>query len=210
MLLKTLVPLLLLIPFSLWSQKSPDRALQDLVAGNDRYVNDDLLHADTSANRREAIAAKQTPFAVILGCSDSRVPPEILFDQGLGDLFVVRVAGNVVAPVEIDSVDFATAALGASVVLVLGHESCGAVNAVLQGNTKDIQAVAELIEPGVAQSKSMQGNPLANAVKANVQNSVSMLKASPVLNKLIKQKKLKIVGGYYDLKTGHVDLLPQQ
>lgn len=183
-------------------------SLQRLISGNERYVNDRLLHPDRTSVRREELRVSQAPFAVILGCSDSRVSPEIIFDQGLGDLFVVRVAGNVVGPLELDSVEFSALYLGSAIIMVLGHENCGAVSAVLQNKTQEIEAVAELIEPAVIKSRTIKdGNPLENAVKTNVMMVVNQLKLAPVIKKLIQEKKIEVVGGYYHLGSGKVELI---
>lgn len=186
---------------------TPDVALQRLMQGNDRYAKDLLEHPDRTSIRREAIVAQQKPFAIILGCSDSRVAPEILFDQGIGDLFVVRVAGNVAGPIEIDSIEYSAKYLGSCIIVVLGHENCGAVNAVLQGQTQDIEAIAEKIQPAVTKCKGIQ-NPLQSCIKANVKSVVAQLNESPKIMTLIKQNKIKVVGGYYSLNTGKVEILP--
>jgi carbonic anhydrase len=187
--------------------KSPDEALERLVSGNKRYADDKTVCPDRHQERRMALISKQKPFAVIVGCSDSRVSPEILFDQGVGDLFVVRVAGNVVGPLEMDSIDYSVAVLKSSVVLVLGHQSCGAVTAVVNGQTADIQEVAKLIEPAVASVRGKPGDPVENAIKANVKRTVEQLKTSKIFAPLIQEQKLKIVGGYYHLENGIVELI---
>lgn len=192
--------------FGVISGISPEAALDRLMSGNKRYVADKLEHPERTTERREASASKQMPFATILGCSDSRVSPEIIFDQGVGDLFVVRVAGNVVSGVELDSIDYSVLYLGASVVLVLGHENCGAVDAVLQNNVKDIETVAGLIEPTVSEFRN-KPNALTDAIKANVKAMVKQLKSTPVLAEAIKSKKIEIIGGYYHLREGKVELL---
>lgn len=181
---------------------TPAEALSRLMEGNDHYVNDQLTHPNHTSDRRDEIAAGQAPFATIVGCSDSRVSPEIIFDQGLGDLFIVRVAGNVVGPVELDSVEYSTKVLGASLVLVMGHESCGAVTAVMKGQTADIEAVANLIEPAIQGSKTAE-----DAIKANVRSIVANLKKTPVIKKLMAAKKVDCVGAYYHLGSGVVEIL---
>jgi carbonic anhydrase len=188
-------------------QVTPEEALKKLMDGNARYANDEMLHPRRDLVRRQATLASQEPFAIILACSDSRVPPEILFDQGVGDLFVVRVAGNVVGPIELDSIEFAALYLHSSLIFVLGHENCSAVTAVLNGQTKDIKTIAKLIKPAVKESRFEQGNRLENAIKDNVENGVHYLKRSPELAHLIDEKQIAVVGGYYNLKTGVVTLL---
>ena len=161
-------------------------------------MGDELIHPNVSSSRREEILKLQKPCTVIVGCSDSRVPPEIVFDQGLGDLFIVRVAGNVVGPVELDSIEYAIKQLGASLVMVLGHESCGAVTAVLDGKTEDIEDVANLIKPAIKHAKGVE-----SAVKDNVRWIVRHLKNTS----LIKAKKVECVGAYYHLGSGQVEIL---
>jgi len=186
---------------------TPELALQRLLDGNQRFVQDKTTCLNRNQARREATAAvQQKPFAVVLGCSDSRVPPEIAFDQGLGDVFVVRVAGNVVSAIELDSVEFSALVFGSSIVMVLGHESCGAVNAVLHKDTKNIEAVAEQIKPAL-KGLNNKDNSLEEAIKANVRHSVDIIKKSPVIAKLMKDKQINVVGGYYSLQTGEVKLL---
>ncbi len=181
--------------------------LERLMAGNKRYQEEKLLHPNRSHESRVLVASGQTPYAIIIGCADSRVTPEIVFDQGIGDLFVVRVAGNVVGPIELDSIEFSAIYLKSSLIMVLGHESCGAVDAVLQGNTKDIEAVATLLDPAVQASKSMKGDPLENAVKTNIHMVAEQLSKSPVLAERVQQGTLKIVGGYYNLRSGEVEII---
>lgn len=182
--------------------QTPSESLQRLIEGNQRYANDDVLHADHSADRREELLTKQNPFATILGCSDSRVAPEILFDQGLGDLFIVRVAGNIAGPIGLDSIDYSAKYLGSSLVVVLGHESCGAIAAVMEGNTADIKDVANLIKPAIKGATNVE-----EATKANIRATVAFLKKSHLLKKLIAEKKIDCIGAYYHLGTGHVEIL---
>ena len=188
-------------------RKSPDTAFRFLMEGNQRFVNDQSTHPNRAVERRQETAELQEPFAIILGCADSRVSPEIIFDQGIGDLFVVRVAGNVMGPITLDSIEYSALYLHSTLIMVLGHESCGAVAAVLQGRTQDIENVASLIQPAIEESKTQAGNRLENAIKDNVKNVVKQLSKTPVLSKLIAEKKIKIVGGYYNFHSGEVELL---
>ncbi len=181
---------------------TPSEALNNLIDGNRRYAEDKPLHADHSADRRNSLVQGQAPFATIVSCSDSRVTPEIIFDQGTGDTFVVRVAGNVVGPIELDSIDYSTKVLGSGLVLVLGHESCGAVKAVMEKNTADIEAVAALIQPALKKPTNLE-----MAVKANVKHIVAQLKKSPILKRLIDEKKLECIGAYYKIESGSVEIL---
>jgi carbonic anhydrase len=195
-------------------------ALQRLKDGNARFVANDLEHDDIAdAQKRSKLVAGQYPFATILGCSDSRVPVELVFDQGLGDLFVVRVAGNVVAPSGIGSVEFASLQFGVQLVVVLGHSKCGAVMATVDAlndpdseHSKNISAIVDRVKPAVepvVQDGGQQGDTLIKeCVRANVRRSVEQLKeSSSVLQKLMDDGKLTIVGAEYSLETGEVEFL---
>jgi carbonic anhydrase len=175
--------------------------------GNQRFSQDKSLHSDRNSERRQELVSKQTPYAIILGCSDSRVAPEIVFDQGIGDLFIVRVAGNVVGPLELDSIEYSALYLRSSLVMVLGHESCGAIKAVLAGTTKDIESVAELIQPAAQATKNQDGDRLINTIKTNAKMMADQLRKSAVLGPMVAKKKLNIVAAYYDFHTGKVELL---
>lgn len=210
--IKKILPLFLFIVGGVQLQSavpSPENALQTLMEGNKRFVGDQSVHPNRAEERRLETAQAQEPFAIILGCSDSRVAPEIIFDQGIGDLFIVRVAGNVVGPVVQDSIEFSAIYLHSPLILVLGHENCGAVKAVLEGTTKDIEAVAKLIEPAAKKTDKKQKDRLESTIKANVQMVVNQLNASPALRNLIDKKKLLIQGGYYNFHTGQVELIQQ-
>lgn len=206
------------ILFSLWAfspivalevpTTSADEALKRIMEGNTRYVKDKLIHPDRTSDRREAVSSKQYPIATIVGCSDSRVAPEIIFDQGIGDIFVVRVAGNVVGEIELNSIDYAADILHAPLIIVLGHENCGAVSAVIEGKaTDDIAAIAHLIQPAFEIAKQEEGNLLENTVKENVRLVVRYLEQTPILKSLIEKGQVKIVGAYYHLNTGEVKIL---
>ncbi|HEY5235762.1 MAG TPA: carbonic anhydrase [Rhabdochlamydiaceae bacterium] len=197
-----------LIQFSLYSL-TRDQALQTLMEGNQRFSKDKSLHLDRTSERRQELISKQAPYAIIVGCSDSRVAPEIIFDQGIGDLFVVRVAGNVVGPLEQDSVEYSALYLNSSIILVMGHENCGAVNAVIAGNTKDIEAVAELIQPAADATKNQKTNRLENTIKTNAKMMADQLRNSPVLSGLIAKKKLSVAAAYYNFHTRKVELLEE-
>jgi carbonic anhydrase len=185
---------------------NPKEALEKLLAGNERYVNDKLLHPNRSQERREALTDTQNPFATVIGCSDSRVSPTLVFDQGVGDIFEIRVAGNVIGPVPIASAEYSVKFLGSSLIMVLGHENCGAVGAVLKGQTQDIEPIADKIKEALQGKQKFSDNPLENAIKANVSFVVKSLRANPLFAPLIKDKKLEIVGGYYNLQSGKVDI----
>jgi len=183
---------------------APKEAFDRLMEGNKHYMEDNLRELDRGSYRRDELVLTQKPFAVIVGCADSRVPPEIIFDQGLGDLFVVRVAGPVVGAVEIGSIDYAVKVLGARLIFVLGHESCGAVTAVLTGNTGDIEEIADLMKPAL---KGIKPTEVEAGVKANVLWTIDSLKKTSYIKKMMKEGKIGIVGGYYSLSDGHIEIL---
>ncbi|MEG4009085.1 carbonic anhydrase [Microcoleus sp. Pol11C1] len=193
------------------SDLTPDAALKQLMDGNKRFVDSKRQNPHQDFGRLTEVAKTQKPFAAILGCADSRFPSEIIFDQGLGDLFVCRVAGNVATPEEIGSLEFGTLVLGAKVLVVVGHKRCGAVDATIKGAQVpgQIGSLLDAIKPAVENSKSQAGDKLENASKANVVMQANKLKASPVISKLIAENKLKVVGGYYDLDTGRVTILSE-
>jgi len=175
------------------SQKSIERLKQ----GNQRYVESSSVCHDDWTAKRTALVKNQAPFAIIVCCSDSRVPPEIIFDQTLGALFIVRVAGNVVDDFAVGSIEYGVSVLGANLVLVLGHSNCGAVDAALKGLKFDnhIQSVLTAIQPAVEATKSEKepGNLLEKTIKANVKNVEQKLKSSkPVLAQLIEKGSLRI------------------
>ena len=190
---------------------SADAVLTELKAGNKRHVTTNYkLNNHKTAARRAELAKGQHPGAIVLSCADSRVPPEIVFDQGLGDLFVVRVAGNIVEDSGLGSIEYAVSHLGPKLVVVLGHERCGAVDATLKGGDAPghIAALVKKIQPAIESSKDMPGDKLDNAVRINVRIAVDELKISqPILSELAAQGKIKIVGARYDLDTGVVTWL---
>lgn len=188
---------------------TPDKALQELLNGNERFVKRKRKNPNQTYSRLVEVAKGQNPFASVLGCADSRVPSEIVFDQGLGDLFVCRVAGNIATPEEIGSLEFGSLVLGSKVIMVVGHERCGAVDAAIKGAQVpgQIGSLLEAIKPSVESSKGKEGDKLENACKANIAAQIEKLKSSSVLSELIKAEKLKIVGGYYDLDTGKISLV---
>jgi len=189
---------------------NPDKALKLLTEGNQRFVENKRKFPDQEWKDIAAVAPEQKPFAAILGCADSRVPAEIVFDRGFGDIFVCRVAGNVATPEEIGSLEFAVVVLGVKAIMVLGHERCGAVKAAIEGGALPghIGSLTEAIKPAVESSKNQAGDKVENAVIANVRLQANRLKASGELSKLIEAGTLKIVGGYYDLDTGKVTMVP--
>lgn len=187
----------------------PEQALQRLMAGNQRFVQGKRENPHQDKARLREVAKDQKPFAAILSCADSRVPSEIVFDQGFGDLFVCRVAGNIATSEEIGSLEFGALQLGAKVIMIMGHERCGAVSATIKGAQVpgQIATLIDAIKPAIKNSESQTGDQLENAVKANVLYQIGKVKTSPVLSQLIQENKLKVVGSYYDLDTGEVTLV---
>jgi carbonic anhydrase len=196
---------------------SAREALERLREGNRRFVSD-VPSRDTLQTRRSELAARQEPFAVILGCSDSRVPVEIVFDQGLGDLFVIRVAGNIVAPSLIGSVEFAAERFGTRLVVVLGHSSCGAVQATLEelqrpteNQSPNLHSIVARIRPSVEGllATELARDPealLRHAVRANIRASAHQLRhGSQVIEQLIQRNGLLVIGAEYSLQTGIVE-----
>ncbi|MDX2096500.1 MAG: carbonic anhydrase [Leptolyngbyaceae cyanobacterium bins.59] len=197
-------------PNSVGTPITGDQALQKLMQGNQRHLAGKAKHPEYTLTRLQEVAKGQKPFAIILGCADSRVPPELLFDQGLGSLFVIRVAGNIVDDSVLGSMEYAAAELKAPLIMVLGHERCGAVNATLTGGELPghIGKLAEAIKPALARMKKSPGDALDDAVRANVQWVVEQIKSSqPILSNLHAEKKLKIVGARYDLDEGRVTIV---
>jgi carbonic anhydrase len=195
--------------------KDAAEALARLKEGNVRFAEGKTRHAHETANWRKHLVGTQKPLATILGCSDSRVPIELVFDQGFGDLFVVRVAGNVIAPDIVGSVAYAVVHLATPLVVVMGHEGCGAVTAAvraLEGPTNEaprIQALLELIEPGLP--KTLPGDTpeqrISAAVEANVRWSIKQLARLPDAKEALEAGKITLVGAVYELTTGRVRIL---
>lgn len=188
---------------------TPDQALQQLMDGNQRFLTGKRQNPRQDIARLREVAKTQKPFAAILSCADSRVPSEILFDQGFGDLFICRVAGNIATPEEIGSLEFGSLVLGSKVIMVMGHKRCGAVDATIKGAQVpgQIASLLDAIRPAVGRAKNETGDQLENTTKANVLVQVEKLKSSPVISQLIQEGKLKVVGGYYDLDTGAVTMV---
>ncbi|MBN1465514.1 carbonic anhydrase [candidate division KSB1 bacterium] len=194
---------------------APDQALQELMQGNGRFVGAAPVRVDSPAAR--AIEG-QAPFAAILGCSDARVPVELIFNQGFNDLFVVRVAGNIIGPNELASLQYAALHLRVPLIMVLGHTFCGAITAALvpkEERTKEpaaIQRLLQQIDPALAQmdASAPLAERVASAVAANAQRIVVQLKTESALRRLVRDKRLLIAGAVYDLHSGRVALLPEQ
>ena len=190
---------------------APAEAIAKLKEGNGRYTNGKLQHPGQTTERRAELTKDQHPFAVIVSCSDSRVPPEIVFDQGLGDLFVVRVAGNVIDDHGLGSIEYAVDHLGARLIVVLGHQSCGAVKAAketIAAKSKapgHIQSLVTAIQPAV---EATAKGDLEATVEANVKNVVQAVRTStPILKPKVDSGEVQVIGGYYSLDTGAVTFL---
>src|SRR5215475_10857095 len=191
---------------------SGDDALRRLLSGDKRFVagKSEEPHGAALVERRHALAKDQKPFAVIVSCSDSRVPPELVFDVSRGDLFVVRTAGEVVDAVGLGSIEYAIEHLGTRLVVVLGHQRCGAVSAAVSGATETggIQDVLKAILPAVEETKGQSGDPIDNAVRANARDIAKRLQSSgPIITPRVQSGEVKIVAAYYSLDTGQVELL---
>ncbi|ACB50222.1 beta-carbonic anhydrase, periplasmic [Crocosphaera subtropica ATCC 51142] len=190
---------------------TPDEALTALMAGNQRFVNNKQKNPNQTVVRLPEVVSGQNPFAAVLSCADSRVPVEIIFDRGIGDIFVVRDAGNVATEGAIASLEFGTLVLGAKVLMVIGHQDCGAVistmkQAEVPGN---IGLILDNIKPAISNyiGKDTEEEAIQKATEANVLYQVQQLNQSPILAQLKAENKLKIVGAYSNLETGKITLL---
>ena len=189
---------------------SPDLALQQLLDGNKRFVSASLAHPNQDGDRRISLGSGQAPFAAVLACADSRVPPEVLFDQGLGDLFVVRVAGNILNDQLLGSLEYAALHLNTPLIVVLGHTSCGAIGAVATGAELEghIASLAPAIQPSVDKVRGQEGNLTDNAAREVARMTGEQLRNSqPIMADLVKDGKVKVVSAFYDLESGEVSLL---
>lgn len=191
---------------------SPTEALKELMAGNRRFQVDKTRHPLLHSQSRAELVGGQSPFAVILSCSDSRVPPELIFDQGLGGLFVIRLAGNTVTRAGLESIDYAVTQLGTNLIMVLGHDSCGAVKgAVAECGGKpatDLPEIFANVCPAVERARKKGGKSLeSNAIDLNVDEQVKILEHSDQFKKRVTDGSLKIVGARYRLESGKVELL---
>jgi carbonic anhydrase len=189
---------------------TPEAALELLVAGNRRFAAGRPMFPDQSPARRRELAQGQKPFAIVLTCADSRVAPELYFDQGLGNLFVLRNAGNLLNDHTIGSIEYAVEHLKVGLIVIVGHEKCGAVAAAVAGGHAPghIGSIVASIQPAVQASADEGGDKVENAVRANARLVAAALEASdPILNEAVKAGRLKIVPARYDLETGKVELL---
>jgi carbonic anhydrase len=188
---------------------SPDDALQKLLEGNQRFVQHHPNYPDQSELRLHEVAQAQHPFATVLTCADSRVPVELIFDQGVGDIFDIRIAGNIATPEVVGSIEYAVALLSTPLLMVLGHERCGAVTAAVQNKPLpgEIGTFVEAILPAVQRVKNQPGDAVENVVTENVRYQIEQLQRSSLLSEQWQSGKLKIVGGRYDLDTGTVEII---
>jgi len=206
----TLVCVLTLLTTLLQGQVSADSALIRLKEGNKRFVGGKSMRPHQDFQRIKEVSLGQEPFAVIVGCSDSRVPSEIIFDQGLGDLFIVRTAGQVSSFASWGSIEFGNAVLGAKLIVVMGHTKCGAVAAAckIPDVPGHIVTLINAIKPAAQLAKTQIGDEIENAVRINVAMQVQQLQnMEPVLTKAVQSKETQIVGAVYDLETGKVEFL---
>jgi carbonic anhydrase len=205
----TAVGLEVTTPFSALAQSklSPDAALQQLMEGNRRFTSGRLTAPEQDlAILKQNTIEKQEPFAALLSCADSRVPVEIVFDQTIGRLFVTRIAGNVVTPEIIASLEYGAAVLGTKVILVMGHAGCGAVKATIQA--KEVPGQISSLYPHIQPAVEQAGSNLEAATKVNAKLQANLLReASTVISGLLKEGKLKVVAGYYDIASGTATLL---
>jgi len=185
--------------------------LKELQAGNDHHVAKKYLHPHQSVERQRELSSAQHPHAIVLSCADSRVAPEIVLDQGLGDLFDVRVAGNVASDTELASIEYAAEHLHSPLLVVMGHQKCGAVTAAAESGEAagHLPSLINMIRPAVASAKGQPGDLIDNAVRINVENVVRQIRGSkPVLAPLVDRGALTVVGAVYSLDTGKVAWLP--
>jgi carbonic anhydrase len=187
-----------------------EMALKELMKGNERFVRDAMIHPNQASRRRTDLAREQHPFAIVVGCSDSRVPPEVVFDQGLGDIYVVRLAGNVVEREGLGSIEYAVLRYDPPLILVLGHERCGVVEAAVKAGyvPGSLGDIIGYIKPAVIRATAKPGDPVDNVLRAHVALTVERLRGqSEVLAERVRAGRLHIVGARYDLDTGIVEIL---
>lgn len=216
--MKLLLPIILFISlfFSCRQKQEEDQInilapLDKLKAGNERFVSGHPVHPDETLNRIRELKKGQDPFVVLVSCSDSRVPPELIFDQGLGDVFSIRTAGNIIGDYELGSIEYAVEHLHCKLIVVLGHETCGAIQAyATSGNGKHNDHIQKLVDYIAAEEEeeiipdSLRSD-IDTLVKANITHGVNLLRSSiPVLKPLVDKNEIKIIGAYYDLDSGKV------
>jgi carbonic anhydrase len=189
-----------------------DQALAKLIEGNRRYAQNKEQHPDETMARRKELENEQHPFAVILSCADSRVPPELIFDQGLGDLFVIRVAGNIADNAVLGSIEYAVEHLGTKLIVVLGHEKCGAVSAAVEGAHEPVplKSLLTALQPSVEESRNTPGDKIHNCVLANARHVARQVRESePELKELLHKEAVKVIVADYALDSGRVTILEE-
>jgi carbonic anhydrase len=195
------------------SDPDPQRALDALRAGNQRYAGGRSVHPRLDADRRREVAGGQKPFALVIGCVDSRVAPELIFDQGLGDILTARMPGSLVNDEMVGTAQFSVAELGAPLIMVLGHSSCGAVTAAIEALESGraapghVDTLVDGLAPAVRESEAEPGEPVENAVRRNVALGVGRLREAEILDERIRRGDLMVVGAYYDLGSGVVEIM---
>lgn len=192
---------------------TPDKVLEELLAGNQRFVANKPEARNQDYVRLQEVAKEQKPLVSIMSCADSRIPIEVIFDRGFGDLFVVRDAGNIATPEEIGSLEYGTCVLGSKLVMVIGHEKCGAVKAALEGKPLPGQmgSIIAAIQPAINRANKEDSEKFyTDTIKQNVMLQVQNLNSSPLLHDLVEKGKLKIVGAYYSLTTGEVSIISKK
>jgi carbonic anhydrase len=184
-------------------------ALERLVEGNKRFATNKSYHQGVEADTRRRMAQGQRPFAVILTCADSRVPPSQIFDHGLGEVYSIRIAGNIPSEAVVGSIEYAVTLLGTRLVVVMGHERCGAVQAAIDGEQHaHLYSITDLIQPAVARARALEGNLLENCIRVHATMVAENLRnQGPVLSKAIQMGHLKVVPAYYRFDTGVVEFL---
>jgi carbonic anhydrase len=189
---------------------APEKVLEELLAGNQRFIENKPESRNQDYIRLQEVAEEQKPLVSIMSCADSRVPIEVIFDRGFGDLFVVRDAGNIATPEEIGSLEYGTYVLGSKLLMVLGHEKCGAVKAALEGKPLPGQmgSIIAAIQPAINRANKEDSEKVyIDTIKQNVMLQVKNISSSPLLHDLVEQGKLKVVGAYYSLTTGQVSII---
>ena len=194
------------------SEKSEaaEQSLEKLLSGNEKYLSGSITPNVDDSLRMDLAQNGQHPYAIVITCSDSRVPAELIFDSSLGDIFVIRTAGNVVSDFEIGSVEYGAEHLGSPLILVLGHTNCGAVTAATEGGEAEgkIQSIVNEITPSVQRAKDEGAEDvLSKAIEFNVMNSVNKILSSDIIKELIAERKVEVVGGVYDISTGTITII---
>ncbi|NCO68225.1 MAG: carbonic anhydrase [Nitrospirae bacterium CG_4_10_14_0_8_um_filter_41_23] len=212
---RAVLALFVILVFSgvVFAGSAGDDALQKLMDGNKRYVSGSLVKKDLGDTKRKELAKGQKPFAIVVTCSDSRVPPELLFDQGLGDIFIIRVAGNVVDQIALGSIEYGAEHLNAPLLFILGHSKCGAVTATIDAKGEpegNIGAIVKKIMPAAEKAKKKGGTKdevLETAIKENVKNVYKDVMKSKIISHLVQEDELKIVAGEYNITTGKIEMI---